>query len=98
MIQEDSGQGEQEEVRSRPGGSNYEQFPVRGKWGQRGVIARDISPIVMVLLRSVGGKPDGGSRTSSETLGNTREKSRQFWTEGWSDSERTSVALIIVGC
>ena len=62
------------------------------------MIARDISPTVMVLLRSVGGKPDGGSRTSSETLGNTREKSRQFWIEGWSDSELTSVALVIDGC
>lgn len=98
MIQEDSGRGEQEAVRSRPGGSNCEQFPARGKWGQKGVIARDMSPIARVLLRSVGGKPEAGSRASSEPLGKTSEGSRRFWTEGGSGSELSLAELTVDGC
>lgn len=71
---------------------------MRGKQGQRGVISRDIHPIATVLLRSVGGKPDGGEQHSIETLGKTREKSGRSWTEGWSELELTSADLIFDGC
>lgn len=49
---EDSGQSGQEGARTRPGHSDYGQFPVRGKQGQRSGWK------AVVLLRHVRRKPD----------------------------------------